>query len=74
MYRPGQRKRDGIWRSSGFRGNLCDAVNALEADPFLLEVIGRETARQYIDSKRKEWNSYRSQVTQWEIREYLNRY
>ncbi len=54
--------------------NLCDAVNALEADPFLLEVIGRETARQYIDSKRKEWNSYRSQVTQWEIREYLNRY
>ena len=55
-------------------GYIQMAVNALEADPFLLEVIGRETARQYIDSKRKEWSSYRSQVTQWEIREYLNRY
>ncbi len=54
--------------------NMCDAVNALEADPFIIDLMGQDMAAQYIDEKRKEWNTYRRQVTEWEIREYLNKY
>ena len=54
--------------------NMCEAINALEADPFICEMMGKEVTAQYIGEKRKEWNTYRKQVTEWEIREYLNRY
>ncbi|MCD2492115.1 glutamine synthetase family protein [Lacrimispora sp. NSJ-141] len=54
--------------------NMCDAINALEDDRFIVEVIGEAVAGQYIRAKRQEWNTYRRQVTEWEIKEYLNRY
>lgn len=54
--------------------NMCDAINALEDDPFIVEMMGKDVAEQYIEKKRQEWNAYRRQVTQWEIKEYLNRY
>ena len=54
--------------------NMCEAINALEADPFICEMMGKEVAAQYIREKRQEWNTYRKQVTEWEIQKYLNRY
>ena len=54
--------------------NMSDAIKALEDDPFIVSVLGEDVTKQYTDSKRREWNAYRSQVTQWEINEYLNRY
>ena len=53
---------------------MCDAVDALEKDPFIIDMMGEPVAKQYIATKRKEWNTYRRQVTEWEIKEYLNRY
>ena len=53
---------------------MCDAVDALEQDPFIIDMMGEPVAKQYIATKRKEWNTYRRQVTEWEIKEYLNRY
>lgn len=54
--------------------NMCDAINALEADSLMIDMMGEAVAKQYIEEKRKEWNTYRRQVTEWEIKEYLNRY
>ncbi len=54
--------------------NICEAVDALEADAFITGVMGDALAKQYVDAKRKEWDVYRRQVTEWEIGEYLNRY
>ena len=54
--------------------NMCEAINALEADPFICEMMGKEVTAQYIREKRQEWNTYRKQVTEWEIQKYLNRY
>lgn len=54
--------------------NMCEAIDALEADEFIAGVMGESLAKQYIDAKRKEWDTYRRQVTEWETREYLNRY
>ena len=54
--------------------NMCEAVDALEADGFITGIMGDALAKQYIEAKRKEWDIYRRQVTEWETREYLNRY
>lgn len=52
-------------------GTLLEAVEELEKDPFICEVLGGHVADQYIAAKKDEWQRYRSQVTDWEIQEYL---
>ncbi|MDE7366313.1 MAG: glutamine synthetase family protein [Lachnospiraceae bacterium] len=51
--------------------NLCRAVEAMEADPFIKEVLGNHVFSKYVEAKKAEWDQYRKQVTQWEIDEYL---
>lgn len=51
--------------------NLCRAVEAMEADPFIKEVLGNHVFSKYVEAKKAEWDLYRKQVTQWEIDEYL---
>ena len=36
--------------------------------------VGDHVFEKYISLKKEEWNRYRSQVTDWEISEYLNRF
>ncbi|MDE7341502.1 MAG: type I glutamate--ammonia ligase [Lachnospiraceae bacterium] len=55
-------------------GTLIEAVYAMEADPFIKEVLGAHTYTKYINGKKDEWYRYRSQVTDWEIGEYLNNF
>lgn len=51
--------------------NLCRAVEAMVADPFIKEVLGDHVFSKYVEAKKAEWDLYRKQVTQWEIDEYL---
>lgn len=46
----------------------------MEADPFIKDVLGTHTYTKYINGKKDEWHRYRSQVTDWEIGEYLNNF
>ena len=55
-------------------GTLLEAVEELEKDTFIQKVLGDHIAGKYIDAKRKEWHEYRSQVSEWEIQEYLYKY
>ncbi|MCI9372757.1 MAG: type I glutamate--ammonia ligase [Lachnospiraceae bacterium] len=55
-------------------GTLIEAIHAMEADGFIKDVLGTHTYTKYIDGKKEEWNRYRSQVTDWEIRAYLNNF
>lgn len=52
-------------------GTLIEAVEALEKDSFVMETLGKHAANKYVEAKKEEWNRYRSQVTEWEINEYL---
>lgn len=52
-------------------GTLQEAVNELEQDTFIQNVLGSHVAEKYIRAKKDEWRRYRSQVTDWEIQEYL---
>lgn len=55
-------------------GSLIEAVQELEKDTFIRDVLGQHISEKYIAAKRDEWNRYKGQVSEWEIREYLNRY
>lgn len=55
-------------------GTLIEAIAEMEKDPFVQEVLGKHVSERYIAFKKAEWHRYRSQVTDWEINEYLNRF
>jgi glutamine synthetase len=54
--------------------SLGSALTALETDSVILDALGSHTAGQYINGKRREWEEYRSQVSQWELDQYLVAY
>ena len=51
--------------------NLSKACHYFEDDTFMKQVLGEHVHAKYLDAKRKEWNRFREQVTEWEIDEYL---
>ncbi len=52
---------------------LEQAVLELEKDDFIKDKLGRHVSEKYLEAKKEEWDQYRSQVTQWEIDQYLYR-
>lgn len=53
-------------------GTLIEAIYHMEEDPLIKDVLGEHTYHKYIEAKKAEWYRYRSQVTDWEVNEYLN--
>ena len=53
---------------------LMEAVAELEKDTYIQEVLGKHVSEKYIEAKKQEWNKYRSQVTEWEIDQYLYKF
>jgi glutamine synthetase len=54
--------------------NLMAAIEELEKDEFIRDVLGKHISEKYIAAKWDEWNRSRPQVSQWEIQEYLYKY
>lgn len=52
-------------------GSLKEAVDEMEKGRVVKETLGQETFQKYIFAKKQEWDSYRTSVTDWEIRRYL---
>lgn len=53
---------------------LGEAIEAFEGDVFLQNVLGKHIYTKYLEAKKEEWNEFRSQVTDWEIEEYLYKF
>ena len=51
--------------------NLKEAVEAFEEDTLMKEVLSEEVCQKYAMGKRKEWEEYNAQVSQWELQNYL---
>lgn len=66
-----QRREAGI---GALPTTLLEAVQELEKDTFIQEVLGGHVSEKYIEAKKKEWDRYRAQVTDWEINEYLYKF
>ncbi len=54
--------------------NLKEAIEALTDNPIGKEALGEHIFNKYIEGKEKEWNSYRTAVTDWEVKTYMKNY
>ncbi len=54
--------------------NLEEACNELEKDTVVTEALGEHITTQFLAAKRLEWESYITQVSQWELDNYLAKY
>lgn len=54
--------------------SLIEAVKYLDENEFIKNVMGSHISRKYIDAKKAEWDQYRTQVSQWELDQYLYRF
>ena len=53
---------------------LKDALEAMEQDRLIMDVLGEHVARHYIQGKMREWQEYQSRVSGWELEKYLVTY
>lgn len=65
---PAEREANGI---TLLPGSLGDALDALEKDELIRDVLGADIAAKYIAAKRAEFADYLAHVSQWEVDEYL---
>jgi glutamine synthetase len=66
-----ERRRAGI---TDLPDTLLEAVSKLQEDEVIQSAIGKHMARTFVDAKRLEYQSYRREVSQWEIDNYLEQY
>lgn len=53
--------------------NLLEAVEALETDEYICNVLGSHITKRFVKAKKEEWNEYCASVSNWEIDRYLSR-
>ena len=51
--------------------DLGEAIVEFEKDDYLKGVLGEHISRKYLNAKKAEWIQYQTQVTTWEIDQYL---
>lgn len=54
--------------------SLNEALKALEEDTIIRDALGAHTHEVFINAKRVEWEDYRLEVTDWELKKYLSGY
>jgi len=65
------RKQQGI---ESLPENLNEAINELSKDEVIKEALGEHIYKRFMEAKKIEWNSYRMQVTPWELQQYLTKF
>ena len=55
-------------------GSLSESVDAMEKDDVVAEALGRHIFDYYTAGKRREWDDYRTAVSDWEIAKYIITY
>lgn len=51
--------------------SIAEAVDALEKDHVLINMLGKDLSEHFIQAKRQEWHEFLLQVTPWELERYL---
>src|SRR6266481_5552261 len=65
---PEQRKERGI---VSLPETLGEAVDALAGSELVRKALGPHIFDRYVELKRAEWDEYRVQLTEWELKKYL---
>ena len=53
-------------------GSLIEAITLTEKSELVKEALGNHIFNNFITSKKVEWDRYRVNVTEWELKEYLS--
>lgn len=64
----GEREEMGI---ETLPGSLGEAINIMEKSDLMKECLGEHIFYSFIRNKRAEWDNYRAQVTEYELKRYL---
>ncbi len=62
------------YKISSLPANLGEAIGELEKSATMREALGEHLFTNFVESKKKEWSEYISQVTGWELERYLTGY
>lgn len=54
--------------------NLLDAVKAMKSDAVIMDALGEHVGRIYSQAKEREWEEYRTHVSEWEVNQYLPKF
>ncbi|HJQ19916.1 MAG TPA: type I glutamate--ammonia ligase [Gemmatimonadaceae bacterium] len=54
--------------------DLNEALDELEKDAVITAALGEHVTRHFVEAKRQEWRDYITQVTDWELANYLLKY
>jgi glutamine synthetase len=52
-------------------GSLEEALEEFSKSKLMKETLGKHTYERYLEAKEEEWDSYRINVTEWELKRYL---
>lgn len=63
-----EREKEGI---GSLPGNLSEAIELAEKSEVVRKAIGDHVFDKFIENKKIEWDNYRTQVTDYEIKRYL---
>lgn len=55
-------------------GTLREAIDAMKQDELICAALGEHVVAQYVSGKEKEWDAYRTHVSDWELDKYLITY
>ncbi|MEW6229226.1 MAG: type I glutamate--ammonia ligase, partial [Bacillota bacterium] len=65
---PEERTAEGI---TSLPGDIYEAVQELREDEVMVDALGPHVLEHYVEAKMIEWDIYRIQVHDWEIKQYL---
>ena len=54
--------------------DLNEACDELEKDKEICAALGEHVTTHFLDAKRQEWRDYVTQVSEWELAQYLGKY
>ena len=55
-------------------GSLEEAILEFKENPIAKDALGKHILEKFVEGKTKEWDSYRTAVTDWEIKNYMKNY
>ncbi len=63
-----EREKHGI---TSLPGSLNEAIEAMEKSEVVKDALGEHIFNQFIANKKAEWDNYRIQITEYELKKYL---
>ena len=73
VFNIGRRQSDQV-KIEMLPASIEEAIECYQKDAFMRETLGEHTFNQYLYSKKRELNAYRSSVSQWELDNYYFKY